>query len=425
MWVSVGMLVLGFGVLATMVGRWLYETDERVQFRVDEWLGQVREAVDPQPAVLPTAVQNAALPGALSATPRSTNTPSATPSASVTPEASATLGPTATPTLSPTPIPIQVTLTGYTHTYQLFNNCGPASLAMTLSYWQWPGDQRDIAAVVKPNKNDRNVSPRELYEFLLPEGYDAYIRVNGDVETLKRFVAAGYPVLVEKGYTCEPGERCNGWFGHYSVFTGYDDDKKIFYTQDSFRGPNFKLTYDNVIENWRAFNYVYLVVFPQGAEHDAKVRALLEEAADVDAMYRAALERAQRETQTLTGEELAFAWYNVGTNLVYFQDYAGAAAAFDEARAAGLPYRMLWYQFGPYVAYYTLSRYQEVVDLASFAIDGAIGEPGLEEAYYWRGLSHAALGRTADAIADYRAALERHPGYQPALDGLAALGATP
>ncbi len=424
----------GLGVLALLVGRWLYESDIRVRIRLDEWWGQVRETIAPHPAVLPTAVRVAAAPTTLPSSPTRTGgvpPPSPTPSPTSTPSerGETAPGPTATPTPippTPTPLPAQVQLEGVEHHYQLFNNCGPTSLAMSISFWGWSGDQRDIAQVVKPNDYDRNVSPREMYEYLLTQGYDAYIRVNGDVDTLKRFVAGGYPVLIEKGLTCQPGEtRCSGWFGHYSVVTGYDDARQVFITQDSFRGPNLKIAYADLEQNWRSFDFVYLVIFPAGPEKDAEVVKLLGKSADVDADYRAALERAQHEAQTLTGENGAFAWFNVGTNLVYFKDYTGAAQAYDEARKIGLPYRMLWYQFGPYVSYYSLSRYQDVIDLATFAINGAIGEPGLEEAYYWRGLSEQALGQRAEAVEDFRTALVRHPGYPPALEALTALGETP
>jgi tetratricopeptide (TPR) repeat protein len=72
-----------------------------------------------------------------------------------------------------------------------------------------------------------------------------------------------------------------------------------------------------------------------------------------------------------------------------------------------------------------MARYQDVIDLATFAINGAIGEPGLEEAYFWRGQAEEALGQRDQAIEDYRTALVRHPDYQDALDALAALGVTP
>jgi tetratricopeptide (TPR) repeat protein len=318
-----------------------------------------------------------------------------------------------------------VTLTGFKHEYQLFNNCGPASLSINLSYWGWAGEQRQAATVLKPVQDDKNVSPRELYEYALTQGYDAYIRSNGDVDTLKRFIAAGYPVLVEKGFTCLPGERCSDWFGHYSVFMGYDDAQEKFILQDSFRGPNITMSYDDVMRDWRAFNYLYVVFFPLGPEHDAKVRALLGEAADLDANYRAALRRAQQEAAGSTGEAASFAWFNVGTNLYYLQDYAGAAAAFDQSRQIGLPYRMLWYQFGPYTSYYYLSRYQDVIELTSFAIDSVNTVPGLEEAYYWRGLAYRAIGESTLAAEDFRTALQRHPNYELAAVALQEMGLTP
>ena len=155
------------------------------------------------------------------------------------------------------------------------------------------------------------------------------------------------------------------------------------------------------------------------------MRALLGPAADLALNYQAALERAQAETLTTTGQALAMAWFNVGTNRHYMNDYAGAARAYDQAREIGLPYRMLWYQFGPYRAYYYMGRYQEVVDVASFAIDSVTTVPGLEEAYYWRGLAEIALGQQDKAVEDFRTALVRHPGWKPAIEALAQLGLTP
>lgn len=422
-------LILGvsgvLALLAALAGVLAYEFNSRVQIRVLEFWGQVRDVVAPHPAVLPTPVQAAGPTPAFPPTPtfEATATPAATsPSTRSTPVAEPTDAP---PTPTPTPFPSSVTLTGFKYEAQLFNNCGPASLAINLSYWGWKGSQRDVAAVVKPNQYDRNVSPRELYEYLLTQGFDAYIRANGDLDTIKRFIAAGYPVLIEKGYTCEKGERCSGWFGHYSVFTGYDDAGSYFITQDTFRGANLKLSYDYVRANWRTFNDLYLIIFPAGDQHDAEVRALLGDAVDLNRNYHGALTRAQNEALTLTGQDAAFAWFDVGTNLFYLQDYAGAAAAYDQARQIGLPYRMLWYQFGPFRSYYQMARYQDVIDLATFAIDGAIGEPGLEEAYFWRGQAEEALGQRDSAIEDYRTALLRHPGDQNATEALAALGATP
>ncbi len=85
------------------------------------------------------------------------------------------------------------------------------------------------------------------------------------------------------------------------------------------------------------------------------------------------------------------------------------------------PWRMLWYQTGPYFAYYYTGRYQDVLDLA----DGVLSitnEPVLEESYYWRGMAKLALGDNDGAIADFRKSEEVHPGFIPAIQQLNALG---
>src|SRR5688572_30068750 len=233
-----GLLILA--VLGGLLAWWAYENDTRVRFRVQELYGSVRGLVVEQPVIVPTSVSAAALP-----TFAPTMTPTPAPSATPQPAAvafTATPAPslTAIPP-SPTPLASEALLTGFNHEYQLFNNCGPASLAMTLSFWGWEGTQKTAATVLKPNQDDKNVSPIELYDYAVTQGYDAYIRNNGDVDVLRRFISAGYPVLVEKGFNCEKGENCSGWFGHYSVFAGYNDAEEYFVMQDSYRGPNIKM----------------------------------------------------------------------------------------------------------------------------------------------------------------------------------------
>ena len=426
---------IGFAVFVLVAGvmaQWSYANNSWVHFHVEELLAQVRGLVTTEPSTVPKPALVSVAP---TFAPTPTNVP---PTAAPAAAAAATSQPgtsqpaqptnTAAPTVAPTatsvPLPRHVALTGFHHEYQLFNNCGPTTLAIDLSYWGWTGGQKTSAPALKPNQDDKNVAPAELYKYALTIGYDAYIRVNGNVDNIKRFLAAGYPVVVEKGFTCTNKDRCTGWFGHYSTVSGYDDDAGNFILQDSYFGPNLKMTYDTFVANWRAFNYIYLVFFPAGAAHDTQVQQLLGANLDVSKNYHDALARAQQEALTSTGEAQAFAWFNVGTNLHSLKDYGGAAAAYDQARQIGLPYRMLWYQFGPYLSYFYMARYQDVVDLATFAINST-PLPGLEEAYYWRGQAEQSLGQPAAAADDYRTALIRHPGYQPAIDALTSLGQTP
>jgi tetratricopeptide (TPR) repeat protein len=85
----------------------------------------------------------------------------------------------------------------------------------------------------------------------------------------------------------------------------------------------------------------------------------------------------------------------------------------------------LWYETGPYFAYYYVGRYYDVLSLATTAIDAALDEPAIEESFYWRGMAKSALGDTSGAIVDFREALKYHPDFDPALNQLSALGATP
>ena len=113
------------------------------------------------------------------------------------------------------------------------------------------------------------------------------------------------------------------------------------------------------------------------------------------------------------------------------QDYAGAAAAYDEAfalyptiPAKERPWRIMWYQTGPYWAYYYTGRYQDVINLATTTLD-AMSEPVLEESYYWRALARAALGDSNGAIKDLRSSLKYHPGFEPAIIQLLEFGIAP
>jgi len=350
-----------------------------------------------------------------------------TPAPTSTPQPEAP--PTATPSPSATrpPLPVSIELAGVDHEYQQWNNCGPATLAMGLSFWDWPGDQRPIADYTKPNPRDKNVMPYELADFVNSQtDLRALTRDGGDLELLKRLIASGFPVIVEKGFE---GYGFEGWMGHYALVTGYDDARQRVNTQDSYIGDDFPFPYDDLVKYWRNFNYVYVVIYPP--EREAELSALLGSQADEGAANAAAAQRASDEIFQLTGRDQLFAWFNRGTSLVALQDYAGAAAAFDEAfridaellttDPESRPYRIMWYQTGPYKAYFYSGRYNEVINLATHTLAN-MSEPVLEESYYWRGLAREAVGDVPGAIEDLRAALNMHPGFTPALEQLRRLG---
>jgi hypothetical protein len=424
---SVGCLVLVIVALC-VAAVFIYQLPpvyNRFGWRVDQLRARIQYALKP-PQQVEFEPAGETLPSLADQLPTATPTPVPTRTP-VTPGPSITPTQTSTVTTTPTPIPGQALLSGFTHMYQSWNNCGPANLAMALTYWGWEGDQRDTAAFLKPNARDRNVMPYEMQDYVQSEaGLGALVRVGGDLQTLKAFVAAGFPVIVEKGFE---GAGFDGWMGHYQVVNGYDDSAQVFYVQDSYKGPDLEIPYDAMLQQWRAFNNTYIVIYPP--EREAEMLSILGPQADPDANFQAALQKAGAETNQLSGRDQFFARFNQGTNLVALHDYQAAATAYDAAFAnynnlaqEERPWRMLWYQTGPYFAYYYTGRYQDILDLANTTL-GLTSEPNLEESYYWRGMAKLALGDVDGAIQDFRTSLKHHKNFQPALEQLGLLGVEP
>ena len=344
----------------------------------------------------------------------------ATPAASPTPTAS----PTATAT--PKPLPRQARIEGLEIIPQGFNNCGPANLALTLNFWGNPTTQEEAAAYLKPNREDRNTSPWQLSDYVNQfTDLRSTAHSGGDLQLLKRLVAAGFPVVIEKGYEL-PQE---GWLGHYLTVFGYDDDKQEMVSLDTNLGPwdgsGRYDSYEDIEHYWQQFNYTFFVVYPPAREQE--VFAILgQELLDEGTMWRRAAEKAQEEIDTDT--ENAFAWFNLGTSLTRLGEmtgqaefYENGAAAFDEARAVGLPPRMLWYQFRPYMAYMKIGRYQDMLDLAEVTLSSQGGR-NVEETYLYQGHALLFTGDVASAATAYETALERNENFYPAQWALDSLG---
>jgi hypothetical protein len=360
--------------------------------------------------------------------------PSQTPTQDPGTPADQTLSPTQAQTATPVPtaLPEKVLLEGVLHEYQQWNNCGPATLSMGLSYWGWREGQGPVAKFTKPNPRDKNVMPYELADFVTSEtDLAALVRVGGDQDLLKLLLAEGYPVIIEKGFE---GPGFDGWMGHYQLLVGYDEINGHYNAFDTYEGDfsdgkTLPVPYQTVEEYWRHFNHTYLVIHPP--EDEARVLELLGSNADETENYRIAAQKASDEIFSQTARNQMFAWFNRGTNLMRLQDYGGAANAYDEAFAlyamldpSARPWRLMWYQTGPYWAYFYTGRYWDVINLATQTLDN-MSEPVLEESYYWRGLSREALGDVTGAIEDFRASVDHHPEWEPGLAQLERLGIQP
>ena len=103
-----------------------------------------------------------------------------------------------TPTITPTPIYTPaaqfVNLTGYTHNWQEWNNCGPATLATYLSFLGKRVTQFDTAEILKPNESDKNVRVDEIVSYVESRFPDLVVTpiLNGSPETMRILLSNGF-----------------------------------------------------------------------------------------------------------------------------------------------------------------------------------------------------------------------------------------
>jgi len=359
-------------------------------------------------------------------------------------------GPTLRPTFPSTPLPDSVSWTDFRYEDQKnrWNYCGPANISMALNFVGWDGDRDDVAHSIKPGvqdpkldfiqqgRSDVNVMPYEMVDFVNDETeFRALSRLGGDIDLAKRLLAAGFPFIAEKGYYEKDYAGKVAWLGHYQFVTGYDDARGILIVQDTWNdGPNFPIPYEEFTssEAWLSFNNIFIVVY--APERESELLSVLGPYANERWAAGRAREIAEEGIRELTGIEQYFAWFAKGTSHVALQEYADAATAYDQAFAIynelgqddkQRPYRMMWYQTGPYWAYFYTGRYRDVIDLANVTLIETISKPTLEESIYWRGQAKYMIGDTPGAIADYREALRLHPNWGPAVQALQDLGVQP
>jgi tetratricopeptide (TPR) repeat protein len=130
---------------------------------------------------------------------------------------------------------------------------------------------------------------------------------------------------------------------------------------------------------------------------------------DADQNRRRALEIAQADTAADPDD--AFAWFNLGSNLVYFERYDEAGLAYDRAREIGLPLRMFRYQFGPFIAYFQSNRIDDLLVLTDYA--RGVTEMS-EETWLWYGWGLYRKDDIDGALAAWNKALSIRPGYTDA-----------
>lgn len=327
-----------------------------------------------------------------------------------------TLEPTGIPTHTPTktPPPEHKELNNSYHVYQTFNNCGPAALSMALSYYDIHESQQTLGQHLRPyqiangDNDDKSVTLDELAEEAKNYNLVPYHRPNGNAELMKQLIGAEIPVITRTLLTADDD------IGHYRVIKGYNDITKTFLQDDSLQGPNLSFTYADFEVLWQHFNYEYLVLVPKDRQRVAE--AILGENTDEHTAWVNAAQRAKNQYEKNPND--IFARFNHSVALYHIGKYKESIIEF-EAVQAQLPFRHLWYQIEPILAYYETEKYETVFEITDKILNNQ--NRAFSELYIIRGRIYEAQGNTEAARKEFEKAVFYNKNLKTAQETLASI----
>ena len=319
---------------------------------------------------------------------------------------------TTSPSVTPTPKPILIKpstskiIPQKLQVFQTFNNCGPAALSMTLSYFGINETQQKLGQDLRPYQNpqgdndDKSVTLQELAKKADEYGLLSYHRPAGNIETIKLFISYDMPVITRTWL--KKGDD----IGHYRVIRGFDDTLGQIIQDDSLQGANLKYSYNDFLTLWQGFNYEYLVLVPK--EKQAMAEAILGEDLDKKKAWEKALQTAQEELNKEPNN--IFTEFNISVAYYYLGNYQKAVETFERVEAK-LPFRMLWYQIEPILAYQKLNDYNRVFELTDKILNNY--NRAFSELYYIRGEIFQEQGKRVLAKTEFEKATFYNENFKP------------
>jgi len=322
--------------------------------------------------------------------------------------------PTPSPTPTPFPLPKAKTIPNDSHVFQTFNNCGPAALSMTLSYYGIIKTQEELGTALRPyqvtngNNDDKSVTLDELANKAKEYNLIPFHRPNGTIELMKQFIARGYPVITRTLL-----EEHND-IGHYRVIKGYDDEIQELIQDDSLQGKNLQYPYTTFIELWKKFQYEYLILVPPEKEND--IKNILGKDADLTDSWTTAVKEAEKEIEKNPND--TYAHFNLSVSLYHTGDYKRAKEEFEKVEHL-LPFRMLWYQIEPIQTYFELGEYQKVMDMTEYIFNNQ--NRAFSELYLIRGDIYKKQGNRENAKKEYQNAVYYNKNLKSAQEAMQSM----
>ncbi len=322
------------------------------------------------------------------------------------------------PTVTPTPLilkplPEQKILenNGY-YAFQSFNNCGPASLSMALSYYGINETQEKLGQDLRPyqiphgDNDDKSVTLEELAEKSKDYGFIPYYRPNGNPELVKHFINNDMTVITRTWL------KANEDIGHYRVIKGFSQTSII--QDDSIQGKNLNYSFDEFDQIWKQYNFEYLVLVPKEKQQIAET--ILGEDKDYQRSWQKAAENAR--AQIAQDPNDPYAKFNLSVALYKIGDYQGSVNEYEKAQSR-LPLRALWYQAEPIKAYYELGDYKQVFQITDRIFNNQ--NRAYSELYLIRGKIYQKQGNIPAAKAEFEKAVLYNSNLKEARGALNSL----
>lgn len=281
---------------------------------------------------------------------------------------------------------------------QTFNNCGPASLSMLLSYFDIKADQGDLASQLRPYNNeygdndDKSVTIPELAKKAEEYNLITYHRPGGDAKLIKQFISYDIPVLTRTWLSLDDD------IGHYRIIKGYSDEKGIIVQDDSYQGQNLEFTYADFDTLWSKYNYEYMVAVPQDKKDIAE--KIIGKNLNEEYAWKQALGRSEKILDENPDD--VYARFNAAIAAYYLSDYERTVEEYEKIES-NLPFRTLWYQKEPIDAYFRLGNYDKVLNITSSILNNE--NKAFSELYLLRGKIFQSQGQTDLAQEEFESAV--------------------
>ena len=135
--------------------------------------------------------------------------------------------------------------------------------------------------------------------------------------------------------------------------------------------PDYPLPYELVEQRWRDFNHVYLVIYP--LDRASELESILGPQFDESwqTLSSPPKKHARRSKSwpvvncILPGSTWAATCWRWRIMLVRPRLTTRPLLVYPAIPEDERPWRVMWYQDGPYEAYYHMARYQDIINLAN------------------------------------------------------------